>query len=492
MLHQNKRRMSGFTLIELAIVLGVAGILFGGLWRLLSTSNVQMRDQATASQHAQLIAAVSAYLQSPGAEDSFAGGGQQWLANKLEGTFTELKLPSANWTTDTCPGVEAKNKGLCNFLPPGFIADTTNPYGQKYTIKVLKDASGFGVSPLTYSFMILTSGDTQIPDTSGGRISGMIGGDGGFVYSSNVCGTPTKDNACGSYGSWSTLLSVYGLTAGATGVVASRTYYSSTQGIGDWLARKVMPSDKLSLDTPVYNTMKTHFLLGGSPIAGFPNHFYFGSSRVIADSGIKSVMYLQGGQIDLGGGLENNSIIGTLGTVGSQSFINLSASVDKMNALITLNGCNRVVDLAADPPVTTACTSDVLQIHKGNILIQNGFIQAQTFTYSGSDVRLKKDIKALTDPLAEVMKIKPVSFVYKANGKKSMGVIAQDLEKIYPQLVVDGRDGMKSVGYEGLIAPLIGSVQELKKENDTLSAQLRDQSARQEKMEREIERLRRK
>ena len=67
MICHKKYRISGFTLIELAIVLGVTGILFGGLWRLLSTSNAQMRDQATANQHAQLISAVSGYLQSPGA-----------------------------------------------------------------------------------------------------------------------------------------------------------------------------------------------------------------------------------------------------------------------------------------------------------------------------------------------------------------------------------------------------------------------------------------
>ncbi len=64
-----KRRSShlatlGFTLVEMAIVLGVAGLLFTGLWRLLATGNAQMRDQATASQHAQLAASINTYLQS--------------------------------------------------------------------------------------------------------------------------------------------------------------------------------------------------------------------------------------------------------------------------------------------------------------------------------------------------------------------------------------------------------------------------------------------
>ena len=69
------------------------------------------------------------------------------------------------------------------------------------------------------------------------------------------------------------------------------------------------------------------------------------------------------------------------------------------------------------------------------------------------------------------MKLKPVSFTFKSNGKEGLGVIAQDLEKVYPQLVTKG-EGMKSVNYEGLIGPLIGAVQELKNENDDLRQQL--------------------
>jgi len=51
---------------------------------------------------------------------------------------------------------------------------------------------------------------------------------------------------------------------------------------------------------------------------------------------------------------------------------------------------------------------------------------------------------------------------------------------------------MKAVTYDGLIAPLVGSVQELKKDNDSLRALLKEQMAKQEKLERELEKLRRK
>ena len=43
-----------------------------------------------------------------------------------------------------------------------------------------------------------------------------------------------------------------------------------------------------------------------------------------------------------------------------------------------------------------------------------------------------------------------------------MGLIAQEVEKIFPDLVEVGPDGMKGVNYVGLIAPLIESIKELK------------------------------
>ncbi len=42
-----------------------------------------------------------------------------------------------------------------------------------------------------------------------------------------------------------------------------------------------------------------------------------------------------------------------------------------------------------------------------------------------------------------------------------MGVIAQEVEKVFPELVTTDEQGRKKVEYEGLIAPLIEAVKEL-------------------------------
>ena len=76
-----------------------------------------------------------------------------------------------------------------------------------------------------------------------------------------------------------------------------------------------------------------------------------------------------------------------------------------------------------------------------------------------SDLRLKEDVYIIENAVSTISKINGVEFKWKENNKKSYGVIAQELEKILPELV-DGED-TKTVNYSGLIAFLINAVKEL-------------------------------
>ena len=77
-----------------------------------------------------------------------------------------------------------------------------------------------------------------------------------------------------------------------------------------------------------------------------------------------------------------------------------------------------------------------------------------------SDVSLKNDIKTITNPLEMIEQIRGINFTWKNNGIKSMGVIAQDVEKVFPELV-HGTEGSKTLQYSGLIGALVESVKEL-------------------------------
>ena len=77
-----------------------------------------------------------------------------------------------------------------------------------------------------------------------------------------------------------------------------------------------------------------------------------------------------------------------------------------------------------------------------------------------SDIALKNDINTIQNPLELIEQIRGIDFTWKNNGTKSMGVIAQDVEKVFPELV-HGEEGSKAVQYSGLIGALVESVKEL-------------------------------
>jgi hypothetical protein len=88
-----------------------------------------------------------------------------------------------------------------------------------------------------------------------------------------------------------------------------------------------------------------------------------------------------------------------------------------------------------------------------------------------SDERLKSNIKPLEDSLSKLMNIRGVSYVKKASNQPEIGVIAQEVEKQYPELIRNRDDGMKTVNYNGLIGVLIESVKQLSSEIDILKAE---------------------
>lgn len=506
--HHATKKPLGFTLVELAIVLAVTGVLFVGLYRLLSGGNQQVKDTAAASQQIQLINAVKTFL---GSSD-----GAQWMGAKaiaLAGSPSpgiqkfNLPLPAynanlANYNTLCKNNLGAQLGSFCDALPTGFSAATVNAYGQQFLIYVQTSAFATPATvPATYSFMIETTGGETIPDPDGGRIVSQIGTDGGFIYSpagvaSGVCG---NGMACGAFGAWTASpITDYGFPTAPSGHIASRTYYAPEIGSTiPWLARNYIDTVP---NAPPFNTMHTDLFLGANSNTSAPNNFWLG-----ADSSLTT----GGGTVNLqNGSLTDLHITPTPGNnTGS-----VSLSVDLTQGTNYVKGANLVTlttNCSIDQSTATAaglqyngtdqvnspgnvCKSGLIVSGDANIA---GLLQAESL-YSGkfiyqagggaSDIRLKKDILPISSALQDVMRMKPVSYAFKSNGDKSLGFIAQDMEKIYPQLVIQDGAGMKAIKYDGLIAPLVSSVQELKRENEELRQQLHEQALRQERLEQRL------
>ena len=100
-----------------------------------------------------------------------------------------------------------------------------------------------------------------------------------------------------------------------------------------------------------------------------------------------------------------------------------------------------------------------------------GSILASSDVVAFSDKKLKENIKTLDG--SKVYDMRGVSFTRKDIGKDGSGVIAQEIQKIAPELVTDN-DGTLSVAYGNLTGYLIEAVKELKTEVEQLKKQIKN------------------
>ena len=144
--------------------------------------------------------------------------------------------------------------------------------------------------------------------------------------------------------------------------------------------------------------------------------------------------------------------------------------------------CSASVHKATAVPLQVADTSgtELFRVHAdGNIGIVSdvpsqkldvaGTVKATDFD-STSDIRLKTNVQVIENPLAKVIQIEGVSFNWKVDNKPALGVIADQVQKIIPELVHG--DNPKTVNYNGLIGLLIEAVKEQQIQIDELKSKL--------------------
>jgi len=107
----------------------------------------------------------------------------------------------------------------------------------------------------------------------------------------------------------------------------------------------------------------------------------------------------------------------------------------------------------------------------GGTVITASSVTSPAFYYS-SDKSLKTNIQALPNALEKLQQLNGISFNWKSDGKPSIGLIAQDVEKVYPEVVSTDSKGIKSVDYAKLVSVLIEAVKQQQKEIDGLKAKL--------------------
>jgi len=101
--------------------------------------------------------------------------------------------------------------------------------------------------------------------------------------------------------------------------------------------------------------------------------------------------------------------------------------------------------------------------------------------FSSSDIRFKENIKTIENPIEKIKKISGNTYDWKAENKiehgyegNDVGVIAQEIEAVLPQLVQTRESGYKAVKYDKLVALLIEGIKEQQIQIDNLTVQVEE------------------
>jgi hypothetical protein len=163
--------------------------------------------------------------------------------------------------------------------------------------------------------------------------------------------------------------------------------------------------------------------------------------------------------------------------------IDYNAAIDQLIIWATDNGASRVGISVSRASANVGIGTSPSESYKLYVLGS----AYSTGGWSGSDARWKKDIVPIESELGRILQLKGVYFSWKIDEFPEMnfdqgrqiGLIAQEMEKIFPELVKTDNNGYKAIAYDKLTVILTKAVQEqqqqiesYKSENDNLKSQL--------------------
>ena len=163
---------------------------------------------------------------------------------------------------------------------------------------------------------------------------------------------------------------------------------------------------------------------------------------------------------------KDGTTVGSIGTASSYIYIANGdtgiAPVGGTDRLLPVNGSGAIRDAAIDMGYSSGRFRDA---HF------SGTVNAANFNTT-SDATLKTNVETLTGSLDAVKSLRGVSFDWLENGGSEIGVIAQEVEAVLPDVVSTNDEGIKSVKYGNMVAVLIEAIKEQQLRIEALEAKL--------------------
>ena len=110
--------------------------------------------------------------------------------------------------------------------------------------------------------------------------------------------------------------------------------------------------------------------------------------------------------------------------------------------------------------IGSSSDTDAITIaNSGNVTFSQDITISGDVTIS-SDARLKSNIVSLGSTLSKLLLIDGKSYTMNGDGKDKIGVLAQEIQEVFPALVGEDTKGMLTVNYQGLVPVLINAIKE--------------------------------
>jgi hypothetical protein len=176
--------------------------------------------------------------------------------------------------------------------------------------------------------------------------------------------------------------------------------------------------------------------------------------------------------------LANSSVTITAGTgMSGGGSVALGSTITLTNAGVTSAVAGTGVSVSG---ATGAVTFSIGQAVATTSAVTFASVSAtgDVVAYSSSDRRLKDNIKNIENPIEKVQQLNGVTWEWNSNADElqqslpTVGVIAQEVEEVLPQLVHDRENGYKGVDYAKLTGLLIEAIKEQQKQIDELKSKL--------------------
>jgi hypothetical protein len=262
------------------------------------------------------------------------------------------------------------------------------------------------------------------------------------------------------------------LSGGTTGQLPFQTATSSTGFTGPGLEGDILVSRGVSALGPVFTNTST--IIVGSANTAFNAVSSIGASTASYAITATNIAGGTAGQVPYQTAPGQTSFFGA-GTAGNLLISN-GTSAPTYNNTLTLASLSNAISTSTGALQVKGGAAIGLDFYVGGDIY--GLKEITAYYGAPSDIRLKQGITPIDNGLAKVISLSGITYDWnelagnKFGGPREAGVIAQEIQQVLPEAVVEKDDGYLTVKYDRIIPLLIEAIKELSSEIESLKKKI--------------------